>query len=43
MLVAMRRDVKGGFVLPRALWAIGWLCTGAMTVAVVLMFATWRS
>jgi Mn2+/Fe2+ NRAMP family transporter len=43
MLMAMRGDVMGRFVLPRALWTIGWLCTGAMTVAVVLMFATWRS
>jgi Mn2+/Fe2+ NRAMP family transporter len=43
MLMAMRGDVMGRFVLPRPLWAMGWLCTGAMTVAVVLMFATWRS
>jgi NRAMP (natural resistance-associated macrophage protein)-like metal ion transporter len=41
MLIAMRRDVMGAFVLPSALWAMGWLCTGAMSVAVVLMFATW--
>jgi Mn2+/Fe2+ NRAMP family transporter len=43
MLMAMRRDVMGAFVLPRALQFIGWLCTGAMTIAVALMFATWRS
>jgi Mn2+/Fe2+ NRAMP family transporter len=41
MLMAMRRDVMDRFVLPPALWAMGWLCTGAMSVAVVLMFATW--
>ena len=41
MLMAMRHDVMGAFVLPSALWAMGWLCTGAMSVAVVLMFATW--
>ena len=41
MLIAMRRDVMGAFVLPRALRAMGWLCTGTMAVAVVLMFATW--
>lgn len=41
MLMAMRSDVMGCFVLPRALWAIGWLCTGTMTVAVAIMFATW--
>ena len=31
----------GRFVLPRALWAMGWLCTGAMAIAVAIMFATW--
>ena len=41
MLMAMRRDVMGAFVLPRALWAMGWLCTAAMAVAVGIMFATW--
>jgi len=28
---------------PSALWAIEWLCAGAMMAAVALMFATWRS
>jgi hypothetical protein len=37
----MRPDIMGRFVLPRFLWAMGWLCTLAMTVAVVVMFATW--
>jgi NRAMP (natural resistance-associated macrophage protein)-like metal ion transporter len=41
MLLAMRQDVMGRFVLPRALWAMGWLCTGVMAVAVAIMFATW--
>jgi NRAMP (natural resistance-associated macrophage protein)-like metal ion transporter len=41
MLMAMRRDVMGHFVLPRGLWAMGWLCTGTMAVAVGIMFATW--
>jgi NRAMP (natural resistance-associated macrophage protein)-like metal ion transporter len=41
MLMAMRSDVMGGFVLPRPLWAMGWLCTGTMAVAVAIMFATW--
>ena len=41
MLMAMRPDVMGRFVLPRVLWAIGWLCTGTMAVAVVIMFVTW--
>jgi Mn2+/Fe2+ NRAMP family transporter len=41
MLMAMRPDVMGRFVLPRPLWAMGWLCTAAMAIAVVIMFATW--
>jgi NRAMP (natural resistance-associated macrophage protein)-like metal ion transporter len=41
MLMAMRRDVIGRFVLPRTLWAMGWLCTATMAVAVGIMFATW--
>jgi Mn2+/Fe2+ NRAMP family transporter len=41
MLMAMRRDVMGRFVLPRGLWAMGWLCTVTMAVAVGIMFATW--
>ena len=41
MLLAMRGDVMGRFVLPRPLWAMGWLCTATMAVAVAIMFATW--
>jgi NRAMP (natural resistance-associated macrophage protein)-like metal ion transporter len=41
MLMGMRADVMGRFVLPRPLWAVGWLCTGTMAVAVGIMFATW--
>src|ERR1700676_344577 len=41
MLMAMRADVMGRFVLPRPLWAMGWLCTVTMAVAVGIMFATW--
>ncbi len=41
MLMAVRHDVMGSFVLPRALWLMGWLCTGVMAVAVSIMFATW--
>jgi len=41
MLMAMRVDVMGRFVLPRLLWAGGWLCTGTMAVVVAIMFATW--
>jgi NRAMP (natural resistance-associated macrophage protein)-like metal ion transporter len=41
MLMAMRHDVMGRFVLPRSLWAMGWLCTVTMAVVVGIMFATW--
>src|SRR5579863_854505 len=41
MLMAMQKRVMGEFTLPRPLWAMGWLCTVAMAVAVVIMFATW--
>jgi Mn2+/Fe2+ NRAMP family transporter len=41
MIMSMCRDVMGCFVLPRPLWAIGWLCTGVMAVAVGIMFANW--
>jgi NRAMP (natural resistance-associated macrophage protein)-like metal ion transporter len=41
MLMAMRRDVMGRFVLPWALRAMGWLCTVTMAIAVGIMFATW--
>ena len=40
MLMAMRHDVMGRFVLPRVLWAMGWLCTVMMAVAVGIMFMT---
>jgi hypothetical protein len=32
--------MRRGF-LPRPLWAVGWLSTAAMAVAVAVMFATW--
>jgi NRAMP (natural resistance-associated macrophage protein)-like metal ion transporter len=41
MLMAVRPDVMGRFVLPGPLYVVGWLCTLAMTVAVVVMFVTW--
>jgi Mn2+/Fe2+ NRAMP family transporter len=41
MLMAMQRRVMGSFILPRPLWAIGWLSTGSMAIAVVAMFVTW--
>jgi len=41
MVMAMQRKVMGPFILPRPLWAMGWLTTGVMAVAVAAMFATW--
>jgi Mn2+/Fe2+ NRAMP family transporter len=41
MLMSMRQDVMGNFVLPKPLWLFGWLSTGAMAAVVVIMFATW--
>jgi NRAMP (natural resistance-associated macrophage protein)-like metal ion transporter len=41
MIMAMQSRVMGAFTLPRPLWAMGWLCTGAMAAAVAIMFATW--
>jgi hypothetical protein len=41
MIKAKQKKVMGQFILPRSLWAMGWLCTAAMAVAVVIMFVTW--
>ena len=41
MIMTMQPKIMGRFTLPRWLWAIGWLSTAAMAVAVVTMFATW--
>ena len=41
MIMAMQERVMGKFTLPRPLWAMGWLSTAVMTVAVAVMFATW--
>jgi Mn2+/Fe2+ NRAMP family transporter len=41
MLMTMRADVMGQFTLPPLLWLFGWLSTGAMALAVAIMFATW--
>ena len=41
MMRAMQPRVMGAFILPRPLWAIGWLTTGVMAAAVAAMFATW--
>ncbi|APV49210.1 iron transporter [Betaproteobacteria bacterium GR16-43] len=40
MLLAVRPDTMGPFVVRRRLWALGWLATGVMGAAVAAMFAT---
>jgi len=41
MIMTMRPQVMGGFVLPRPLWVMGWLSTAVMAFTVLTMFATW--
>ena len=41
MLMTMRPEIMGPFVLPRPLQALGWLSTAVMAAAVVAMLATW--
>jgi Mn2+/Fe2+ NRAMP family transporter len=41
MLMAVRRDVMGQFVITRKLKFLGWLATGVMGLAVLAMFLTW--
>jgi Mn2+/Fe2+ NRAMP family transporter len=40
MLLAVKPDVMGPFVVGRRLWLLGWVSTGVMFAAVVAMFAT---
>jgi NRAMP (natural resistance-associated macrophage protein)-like metal ion transporter len=41
MLLSMNARVMGAFVLPRWLNILGWIATLVMTMAAVIMFATW--
>jgi NRAMP (natural resistance-associated macrophage protein)-like metal ion transporter len=41
MIMSVQKKVMGAFTLPGPLWVMGWLCTIAMAVAVIIMFATW--
>ncbi|MDB6060317.1 MAG: mntH [Verrucomicrobiaceae bacterium] len=38
MSMASRKEIMGQFVIGNRLKTLGWLCTGAMTVAVIAMF-----
>ncbi len=40
MLMAVRQDIMGQFVITRRLKFLGWLATAVMAVAVIAMFAT---
>ena len=40
MLLAVKPDVMGPFIVSRRLWMLGWLSTAVMAAAVVAMFAT---
>jgi NRAMP (natural resistance-associated macrophage protein)-like metal ion transporter len=41
MIMTMRPQVMGEFILPRPLWTMGWLSTAVMAFTVATMFATW--
>ena len=41
MLMAMRADIMGPFVITRRLTVLGWLATATMAAVVLAMFATW--
>ncbi len=38
MLLAVKPEVMGAFVIKRRLWMLGWLATAVMTVAVIALF-----
>jgi NRAMP (natural resistance-associated macrophage protein)-like metal ion transporter len=40
MILTMRRDIMGGFTLPRALQVVGWLATIVMALTIVAMAVT---
>jgi NRAMP (natural resistance-associated macrophage protein)-like metal ion transporter len=42
MLMAVRADIMGPFVITRRLTLLGWLATATMTTVVLAMLATWR-
>jgi NRAMP (natural resistance-associated macrophage protein)-like metal ion transporter len=41
MLMAMRSDIMGPFVITRRLKILGWLATAVMAIVVLAMFVTW--
>jgi Mn2+/Fe2+ NRAMP family transporter len=43
MLLAVKPEVMGAFVIARRLRFLGWLATAMMALVVLAMFATWKS
>ena len=43
MLLAVKPEVMGSFVITRRLRLLGWLATTVMTLVVVAMIATWKN
>jgi len=41
MLMAVRPDIMGEFVITRRLTILGWVATASMAIVVLAMFATW--
>jgi len=41
MLMAIRSDIMGEFVITRRLTILGWVATASMALVVLAMFATW--
>jgi Mn2+/Fe2+ NRAMP family transporter len=41
MLMAVRNDIMGAFVITRRLTILGWLATASMAIVVLAMLATW--
>jgi len=41
MLMAMRQDIMGAFVISRRIAVLGWLATASMAIVVVAMLVTW--
>jgi Mn2+/Fe2+ NRAMP family transporter len=42
MLMAVRNDIMGEFVITRRLTILGWVATASMAIVVLAMFATWN-
>jgi NRAMP (natural resistance-associated macrophage protein)-like metal ion transporter len=43
MMLAVKPEVMGAFVITRRLRILGWLATGVMALVVLALFATWKT